>query len=82
LKSPAAAKKKEAEQAEPEEEKATTLERKPDPNAIHLSGDYLTKYLEETNGDDSQFKDIEPSVIPYSTGNLNPFKSSKMIIDQ
>ncbi len=44
------------------------IERPPDPNAITLSGDYLTRYLEEHNGDDSNFKDIEPSAIPFSTG--------------
>lgn len=57
-------------QHEPDAEKAPQVSREkpPDPNAIVLSGDYLTQYLEETNGDDSQFKDIEPSVIPYTTG--------------
>ncbi|CAD7972891.1 unnamed protein product [Amoebophrya sp. A120] len=50
------------------QEEEQQMERPPDPNAIQLSGDYLTRYLEETNGDDSQFKDIEPAVIPFSTG--------------
>ena len=50
------------------EEDDAPKERPPDPNAIHLSGDYLTRYLEETNGDDSQFKDIDAAVIPFSTG--------------
>merc|ERR1719162_2191046 len=37
-----------------------------DPN--QLSGEYLTNYLKEMDGDDSQFKDISASCIPLSTG--------------
>jgi len=33
-----------------------------------LSGEYLSNYLKEMDGDDSQFKDISSSVIPLSTG--------------
>jgi hypothetical protein len=33
-----------------------------------VAGDYLVKYLQEMEGDDSQFKDIDSSVIPLSTG--------------
>jgi len=33
-----------------------------------VAGDYLVKYLQEMEGDDSQFKDIDASVIPLSTG--------------
>mmetsp|Transcript_26996 Transcript_26996/g.67999 ORF Transcript_26996/g.67999 Transcript_26996/m.67999 type:complete len:2543 (+) Transcript_26996:172-7800(+) len=58
----------EAEQSGADQQGEDQVERPPDPNAIQLTGDYLTRYLEETNGDDSQFKDIEPSVIPFSTG--------------
>lgn len=37
-----------------------------------LSGEYLTNYLKEMDGDDSQFKDIVSSVIPLSTGTSPP----------
>jgi len=30
--------------------------------------DYLTQYLQEMGGDDSQFKDIDPNVVPLSSG--------------
>eukprot|EP00930_Biecheleria_cincta_P042229 TRINITY_DN29049_c0_g1_i1.p1 TRINITY_DN29049_c0_g1~~TRINITY_DN29049_c0_g1_i1.p1 ORF type:complete len:1092 (+),score=220.44 TRINITY_DN29049_c0_g1_i1:77-3277(+) len=33
-----------------------------------ITGEYLTNYLKEMDGDDSQFKDINPSVVPLSTG--------------
>mmetsp|Transcript_17331 Transcript_17331/g.40387 ORF Transcript_17331/g.40387 Transcript_17331/m.40387 type:complete len:1088 (-) Transcript_17331:190-3453(-) len=35
---------------------------------IAISGEYLTEYLREMDGDDSQFKDIHASVVPLSTG--------------
>jgi len=35
-------------------------------------GDYLTNYLKEMDGDDSQFKDIDASVVPLSTGTSPP----------
>lgn len=35
---------------------------------LKITGDYLTSYLKEMDGDDSQFKDIGASVIPLSTG--------------
>ncbi|CAK0803089.1 unnamed protein product [Prorocentrum cordatum] len=35
---------------------------------LEITGDYLTKYLKEMDGDDSQFKDISPAVAPLSTG--------------
>jgi len=37
-------------------------------DGIQITGDYLTKYLKEMDGDDSQFKDISPAVAPLSTG--------------
>jgi len=37
-----------------------------------LTGEYLTNYLREMDGDDSQFKDIEASVVPLSTGTSPP----------
>lgn len=39
---------------------------------VELSGDYLTQYLKEMDGDDSQFKDIDAAVIPFSTGTSPP----------
>lgn len=37
-----------------------------------LTGDYLANYLKEMDGDDSQFKDIDASVVPLSTGTSPP----------
>jgi len=39
-----------------------------------MTGEYLTTYLKEMDGDDSQFKDISASVIPLSTGTSPPRK--------
>jgi len=39
---------------------------------IEVTGEYLTQYLKEMDGDDSQFKDIVASVIPFSTGSSPP----------
>lgn len=39
---------------------------------VEVTGEYLTQYLKEMDGDDSQFKDIVPSVIPFSTGSSPP----------
>merc|ERR550525_2014598 len=33
-----------------------------------ITGEYLTNYLKEMDGDDTQFNDISASVIPLSTG--------------
>lgn len=35
---------------------------------VEVSGEYLANYLKEMDGDDSQFKDISPAVVPLSTG--------------
>eukprot|EP00933_Yihiella_yeosuensis_P081880 TRINITY_DN95585_c0_g1_i1.p1 TRINITY_DN95585_c0_g1~~TRINITY_DN95585_c0_g1_i1.p1 ORF type:complete len:1064 (-),score=231.26 TRINITY_DN95585_c0_g1_i1:52-3243(-) len=35
---------------------------------IQITGEYLSNYLKEMDGDDSQFKDINASVVPLSTG--------------
>eukprot|EP00425_Heterocapsa_triquetra_P003347 CAMPEP_0195059998 /NCGR_PEP_ID=MMETSP0448-20130528/7362_1 /TAXON_ID=66468 /ORGANISM="Heterocapsa triquestra, Strain CCMP 448" /LENGTH=1085 /DNA_ID=CAMNT_0040090345 /DNA_START=94 /DNA_END=3351 /DNA_ORIENTATION=+ len=35
---------------------------------LDVAGEYLQTYLKEMDGDDSQFKDITPSVVPLSTG--------------
>jgi len=37
-----------------------------------ITGEYLQAYLKETDGDDSQLKDISASVIPLSTGTSPP----------
>jgi len=37
-----------------------------------ITEEYLTNYLKEMDGDDSQFKDISSSVIPLSTGTSPP----------
>jgi hypothetical protein len=36
------------------------------------SFDYLKQYLREMDGDDSLFRDIDPSVIPLSSGSSPP----------
>merc|ERR1719324_1607937 len=41
-------------------------------SAVQVTGEYLTAYLKETDGDDSQFKDISSSVVPLSTGTSPP----------
>jgi len=41
-------------------------------SGVALSGEYLTNYLKEMDGDDSQFKDINSSVVPLSTGTSPP----------
>jgi len=41
-------------------------------NAIEITGEYLAAYLKETDGDDSQFKDIPNAVVPLSTGTSPP----------
>jgi len=41
-------------------------------SAVEVTGEYLTAYLKETDGDDSQFKDISSSVVPLSTGTSLP----------
>jgi hypothetical protein len=41
-------------------------------SAVEVTGEYLTAYLKETDGDDSQFKDISASVVPLSTGTSPP----------
>lgn len=37
-----------------------------------ITGEYLTNYIKEMDGDDSQFKDIGASVVPLSTGTSPP----------
>jgi hypothetical protein len=39
---------------------------------LNMSAEYLTAYLKETDGDDSQLKDISAAVIPLSTGTSPP----------
>eukprot|EP00439_Symbiodinium_sp_Y106_P067385 s2813_g11.t1 len=39
---------------------------------IQVTGEYLTNYLKEMDGDDSQFKDINAAVVPLSTGTSPP----------
>jgi len=41
-------------------------------SSVEVTGEYLTAYLKETDGDDSQFKDISSSVVPLSTGTSPP----------
>jgi len=41
-------------------------------SSLEMTGEYLTNYLKEMDGDDSQFKDISASVIPLSTGTSPP----------
>merc|ERR1719329_1051853 len=41
-------------------------------SAVEVTGEYLAAYLKETDGDDSQFKDISSSVVPLSTGTSPP----------
>merc|ERR1719199_2275901 len=41
-------------------------------SAVQVTGEYLTAYLKETDGDDSQFKDISAAVVPLSTGTSPP----------
>eukprot|EP00397_Hematodinium_sp_SG-2012_P000155 GEMP01000155.1.p1 GENE.GEMP01000155.1~~GEMP01000155.1.p1 ORF type:complete len:1693 (+),score=422.40 GEMP01000155.1:3242-8320(+) len=62
----AVTKKKDKDMDEPEKEKESPSPE--DGLDENTSGDYLTKYLSEMGGDDSQFKDIDSSVIPLSTG--------------
>jgi len=40
--------------------------------AVEVTGEYLAAYLKETDGDDSQFKDISAAVVPLSTGTSPP----------
>jgi hypothetical protein len=40
--------------------------------ATEVTGEYLAAYLQATDGDDSQFKDISPAVVPLSTGTSPP----------
>merc|ERR1719326_371928 len=40
--------------------------------AVEVTGEYLAAYLKETDGDDSQFKDISASAVPLSTGTSPP----------
>merc|ERR550537_1229612 len=45
----------------------------PEPEPAGTSaGDYMKQYLVEMDGDDSQFKDIDPGVIPLSSGSSPP----------
>eukprot|EP00435_Cladocopium_sp_Y103_P062293 s1474_g23.t3 len=39
---------------------------------VQVTGEYLTNYLKEMDGDDSQFKDINAAVVPLSTGSSPP----------
>merc|ERR1719223_2611061 len=41
-------------------------------SATQVTGEYLEAYLKETDGDDSQFKDISAAVVPLSTGTSPP----------
>merc|ERR1719221_1480254 len=41
-------------------------------SAMEVTGEYLTQYLKEMDGDDSQFQDISSSVVPLSTGTSPP----------
>eukprot|EP00440_Ansanella_granifera_P005804 gb/GFBE01006295.1/.p1 GENE.gb/GFBE01006295.1/~~gb/GFBE01006295.1/.p1 ORF type:complete len:1064 (+),score=307.55 gb/GFBE01006295.1/:1-3192(+) len=47
--------------------KLTIGEEKQD-DGSQITGEYLTNYLKEMDGDDSQFKDISASVVPLCTG--------------
>jgi len=49
---------------------------------VELSGDYLTQYLKEMDGDDSQFKDIDAAVIPFSTGTSPPRRPPQEVLLQ
>eukprot|EP00931_Biecheleriopsis_adriatica_P045930 TRINITY_DN2632_c0_g1_i2.p1 TRINITY_DN2632_c0_g1~~TRINITY_DN2632_c0_g1_i2.p1 ORF type:complete len:1067 (-),score=265.69 TRINITY_DN2632_c0_g1_i2:166-3366(-) len=51
--------------------KLTVGEKKED-SEHQITGEYLTNYLKEMDGDDSQFKDISASVVPLSTGTSPP----------
>jgi len=51
--------------------KLTIGEEKKD-NEYEITGEYLTNYLKEMDGDDSQFKDINAAVVPLSTGTSPP----------
>jgi hypothetical protein len=39
---------------------------------MEITGAYLDNYLKEMDGDDSQFRDISPGVVPLSTGTSPP----------
>ncbi|CAK9090566.1 Hypothetical protein (Fragment) [Durusdinium trenchii] len=39
---------------------------------MQVTGEYMTNYLKEMDGDDSQFKDINAAVVPLSTGSSPP----------
>lgn len=41
-------------------------------SGVEVTGEYLAAYLKETDGDDSQFKDISAAVVPLSTGTSPP----------
>mmetsp|Transcript_92645 Transcript_92645/g.198599 ORF Transcript_92645/g.198599 Transcript_92645/m.198599 type:complete len:1057 (+) Transcript_92645:92-3262(+) len=48
---------------------ATAKSQKQDASSsVEVTGEYLTSYMKEMDGDDSQFKDISASVVPLSTG--------------
>jgi len=49
-----------------------TVGEKQDDAEIQVTGEYLTNYLKEMDGDDSQFKDINAAVVPLSTGGSPP----------
>jgi len=49
-----------------------TVGDKKEDSDIQVTGEYLTNYLKEMDGDDSQFKDINAAVVPLSTGTSPP----------
>jgi len=49
-----------------------TVGEKAEESDVQVTGEYLTNYLKEMDGDDSQFKDINAAVIPLSTGTSPP----------
>ncbi|CAE7028075.1 purC [Symbiodinium natans] len=49
-----------------------TVGEKTEESDVQVTGEYLTNYLKEMDGDDSQFKDINPAVVPLSTGTSPP----------
>ncbi|CAE7363197.1 purC, partial [Symbiodinium pilosum] len=49
-----------------------TVGEKTEESDIQVTGEYLTNYLKEMDGDDSQFKDINAAVVPLSTGTSPP----------
>ncbi|CAK9007349.1 unnamed protein product [Durusdinium trenchii] len=49
-----------------------TVGEKKEDSDMQVTGEYMTNYLKEMDGDDSQFKDINAAVVPLSTGSSPP----------